>query len=131
MNSVDMIAPKASENAVQSITSTKISQTWFASQTGPIAQSISARGRLPRSPPPADERPESRAEVGAAEDRVERHADPEHRRRRRPRCSRRLLAQLARAGARPVGHVRLSASAVRQRRAIARSTSAVAIPSAV
>ena len=53
MNSVDMIDAKASENAVHSTTSTKMSQTWFASQTGPIAQSISARGRLPRSPPPA------------------------------------------------------------------------------
>ena len=39
-------AAKAAENAVQSTTRTKISQTWFASQTGPIAQSISARGPL-------------------------------------------------------------------------------------
>ena len=31
----------------------KINQTWFASQTGPIAQSIRARARSPRSPPPA------------------------------------------------------------------------------
>ena len=35
--SVDMIAPKASGYTVQAITSTKISQTWLASQTGPIA----------------------------------------------------------------------------------------------
>ena len=50
MNSVDIRAAKAEENAVQSTTRTKISQTWFASQTGPIAQAISARGRSPRSP---------------------------------------------------------------------------------
>ena len=78
MNSVDMIASKATEKAVQSTTSTKISQTWLASQTGPIAQSISPRARSPRSPPPATQRPEAGAEVGAAEDRVEGHADPEH-----------------------------------------------------
>ena len=59
MNSVDMIDAKAVGKAVHSTTSTKISHTWLASQTGPIAQSIRARGRLPRSPPPAssDHRP--------------------------------------------------------------------------
>ena len=41
MNSVDITDAKATENAVQSTTRTKISQTWLASQTGPIAQSIS------------------------------------------------------------------------------------------
>ena len=34
-------------------TKTKISQTWLASQTGPIECSIRARGRAPRSGPPA------------------------------------------------------------------------------
>ena len=34
-------------------TSTKISQTWLASQTGPMARSMSARGRLPAPAPPA------------------------------------------------------------------------------
>ena len=53
MNSVEKIASNAAENAVQSTTRTKISQTWLASHTGPIAQSISSRARLPRSPPPA------------------------------------------------------------------------------
>ena len=53
MKSVEKIASNAVENAVQSTTSTKISQTWLASQTGPIAQSISSRARRPRSPPPA------------------------------------------------------------------------------
>ena len=54
MNSVEKIAAKADENAVQRTTSTKISHTWLDSQTGPIAQSISARTRLARSPPPAN-----------------------------------------------------------------------------
>ena len=53
MNSVEKIASNADGKPVQSTTSTKISQTWLASQTGPIAQSISSRGRRPRSPPPA------------------------------------------------------------------------------
>ena len=53
MNSVEKIASNAEEKPVQSTTMTKISQTWLASQTGPIAQSISSRGRRPRSPPPA------------------------------------------------------------------------------
>ena len=52
MNSVEKIASNAEEKPVQSTTSTKISQTWLASQTGPIAQSISSRGRRPRSPRP-------------------------------------------------------------------------------
>ena len=53
MNKVEKIASNADEKPVQSTTSTKINQTWFASQTGPIAQSIKSRGRRPRSPPPA------------------------------------------------------------------------------
>ena len=35
--SVEKIAPNALGYAVQTTTSTKISQTWFASHTGPIA----------------------------------------------------------------------------------------------
>ena len=53
MNRVEKIASKAVGKPVQSTTMTKISQTWLASQTGPSAQSISSRGRRPRSPPPA------------------------------------------------------------------------------
>ena len=53
MNSVEKIASNADEKPVHSTTSTKISQTWLASQTGPIAQSISSRGRRPRRSPPA------------------------------------------------------------------------------
>ena len=41
------------ENAVQSTTSTKISQTWLASHTGAIECSISVRCRAPRLVPPA------------------------------------------------------------------------------
>lgn len=52
-NSVVMIDAKASPNPVQHVTRTKTSQTWFASHTVPIAASISARGRAPRSRPPA------------------------------------------------------------------------------
>ncbi len=59
MNSVDITASKATENAVQRTTRMKISQTWLASHTGPIAQSISRRARSARSPrPPAsDQKP--------------------------------------------------------------------------
>ena len=52
-NSVSVIDANASENAVHSTTRQKISQTWFASHTGPIEWSMSARGRSPRSAPPA------------------------------------------------------------------------------
>ena len=52
-NKVSVIDANASENAVHSTTRQKISQTWFASQTGPIEWSMSARGRSPRSAPPA------------------------------------------------------------------------------
>ena len=53
MNNVEKIASNADEKPVHSTTSTKISQTWLASHTGPIAQSMSSRGRRPRSLPPA------------------------------------------------------------------------------
>ena len=53
MKSVEKIDSNAVGNPVQSTTSVKISHTWLASQTGPIAQSINARGRRPPSPPPA------------------------------------------------------------------------------
>src|SRR6478735_1265967 len=52
-NRVSMIDANASANAVHSTTRQKISQTWLASQTGPIEWSTSARGRAPRSAPPA------------------------------------------------------------------------------
>ena len=52
-NSVSMIDANASANAVHSTTRQKISQTWLASHTGPIEWSTRARGRAPRSAPPA------------------------------------------------------------------------------
>jgi hypothetical protein len=48
-----MTAPKASGKAVQKTTRMKMSQTWFASQTGVRERWISARGRSPFSGPPA------------------------------------------------------------------------------
>ena len=48
-----MIDANARGNPVHSTTSAKISQTLFASHTGAIAWSISARGRAPRRAPPA------------------------------------------------------------------------------
>ena len=50
---VDMIAAKAGGKAVQRMTRSKMSQVWFASQTGPIASAMSARGAAPRGDPPA------------------------------------------------------------------------------
>ena len=47
------MAAKASGNPVHSTTSTKISQTWLASHTGPMACSMSVRWAEPRSGPPA------------------------------------------------------------------------------
>ena len=53
MKSVEKIASNAEENPVHSTTRTKISQTWLASHTGPIAQSIRSRTRRPRPERPA------------------------------------------------------------------------------
>ena len=50
---VVMMALKARGNPVQSMTITKISQTWFASQTGPIERSIWRRARSAMSSRPA------------------------------------------------------------------------------
>ena len=51
--SVEKIEPKATGNAVQVITSTKISHTWLASHTGLIERWIMPRTRPPRASPPA------------------------------------------------------------------------------
>ena len=132
MNSVDMTASKAIENAVQRTTRMKISQTWLASQTGPIAVSISRRARSPRSPSPADQRPEPGAEVGAAEDGVERGADPEDRGGDVGLAHPDPPATGAGGSSRgPYGTSTASEPASRQRRAIRRSTSTVATPSTV
>ncbi len=51
--SVENTEPNATGNAVQTITSTKISQTWLASQTGLIERWTMPRIRPPRRSPPA------------------------------------------------------------------------------
>ena len=51
--SVNVMDANASGNAVHNTTITKINHTWFASHTGPIECWTIARGRLPRSEPPA------------------------------------------------------------------------------
>ncbi len=51
--SVEATGVKPAGNPVHSTTSTKISQTWLASHTGPIACSITARWRAPPLVPPA------------------------------------------------------------------------------
>ena len=52
-NRADMIAAKAGGNAVQRMTRSKMSQVWFASQTGPMDVAIRVRAASPRSPSPA------------------------------------------------------------------------------
>src|SRR5262249_47693478 len=52
-NSVFMIDPNASLNAVQQTIAAKINHMLFASHTGAIAWSMSPRGRSPRRSPPA------------------------------------------------------------------------------
>ena len=51
--SVEKSEPNATGNAVQAITRMKISQTWFASQTGLIERWTMPRMPPPRSSPPA------------------------------------------------------------------------------
>ena len=53
IDSVEKIEPKATGNAVQTITSTKISHTWLASHTGLIERWTIPRIRPPRRSPPA------------------------------------------------------------------------------
>ena len=52
-DSVEKIEPNATGNAVQAITSTKISHTWLASHTGLIERWTMPRTRPPRASPPA------------------------------------------------------------------------------
>ena len=63
-----MIAEKPAGNAVKSRTMTRISQTWFASQTGAIESAMSSRWRSRRGPlakksqtPPPKSAPPSKA----------------------------------------------------------------------
>ena len=73
-----MIDANASEKAVHITTRMKINQTWLASHTGPIEWLTTARGRAPRSAPPAVRSQNPDAEVGAAEQRVSGDADEQH-----------------------------------------------------
>jgi len=54
MNSVDMMEANAGGKQVHNTTSTKMSQTWFVSHTGPMACSMRTRCGRPRSGPPAN-----------------------------------------------------------------------------
>ena len=94
--SVDMIGANAVGKPVHSVTSTKISQTWLASHTGPIDSSINARVGAPVLGTAGDEVPEPGAEVGTREQRVERDPDEHHRRARRRRASRQSPRRLTR-----------------------------------
>ena len=122
------IAEKAWENAVQRTTRTKISQTWLASQTGPIERSIWVRIRSARSPDPGQQIPYARAEVRSAEDRVEGHPDPEDR--RAGVGGAHADAPDRSPGGGPYGSSPSSALALRQRRERARSTTIAITPSA-
>ena len=106
-NSVSMIEAYASGNAVQVTTKMKISQTWLASQTGPIECSISARGRAPALGAAGRQVPEAGAEVGAAEHGVRREGEQQDDRdacRSSAPPSSATVSVAGRRG-RPVGHV--------------------------
>ena len=55
---------------MNSITTTRMSQTWFASQIGAIASAISARWRS-RRPTASEQVPDAAAEVGATRERID------------------------------------------------------------
>ena len=96
-------AAKAGGKPVNSSTTTRISQTWFASQIGPMA--CGDELALPLGARAAREQvPDAAAEVGAAEQRVE-VSDDEHRRppRRSREAASALLLPAARRGSRRCG----------------------------
>ncbi len=78
MNNVEKIEANAVENPVQSTTSTKISQTWLASQIGPDRPVDQVPRALAAVAAPGDEAPETGTEVGPAEHGVRGHAHPQH-----------------------------------------------------
>ena len=69
-NSVSVIDANASGNPVHSTTRQKMSQTWFASHTGPIEWLMTCRGAPPAPRATGGEVPEPAAEVGPTEERV-------------------------------------------------------------
>ena len=72
-------AANAPGNTVSRPVRKKISQTWLASQTGPIAWPIAVRRRRPARPPGASRCSTPGAEVGAAEDGVGGQPGPDDR----------------------------------------------------
>ena len=73
-----MIDANPPGNPVQRNTSTKTSQTWLASHTGPITRSMSDRAAPPLRVA-GGEVPHPAAEVGPREHRVGEHADEQQR----------------------------------------------------
>ena len=65
--SVEVIEPNARGNAVQRTTRMKMSQTWFASQTGAIERLMRARSSMSLA---GGQVPDAGAEVGAAQHHV-------------------------------------------------------------
>ena len=63
-------AAKTGGKAVKTSTMTKISQTWFASQIGPMAWAIACRCSPARGPL-RQQIPDAAAEIGPAQQRVE------------------------------------------------------------
>ena len=82
MYRVEATAPNSGGKQVHSTTSTKISQTWLASQTGPMECSMSRRAGFPALRAAGGQVPEARPEVGAGEQRVAGDTDPGDRGRR-------------------------------------------------
>ena len=80
MYRVDMSDENASGKALHRITTSKISQVWLASQTGPIEASIRSAGLLAPVGVAGQQVPQAGPEVGSAEDRVGRDAQPQHER---------------------------------------------------
>ena len=134
-NSVSMIEAYAVGNAVQVTTKMKISQTWLASQTGPIERSISRARPRAALRAAGGEVPEAGAEVGAAEHGVRREGEQQDDR-DRGRSSAPLAPRAPALGARPARSARTGRRGRRTRRpggtagSSPRSTRIVVTPSA-
>ena len=96
-------------------TSTKISQTWFASQTGPMACVRVVADSSAGSPAARRERPEAGAEVRAGEHRVGREARRERIERKVVESSRRLRRSRARLRRGRAARARAGAAPMRPR----------------
>ena len=130
MNSVEVTASNAAGNAVQRTTRMKISQTWFASQTGPMQRSIRPPSPFAPFAGAAEQVPHAGAEVGSAEHGVEGHANPEN------GCDGVGLAHAGpppvaggRLVARPVRHLDVGTALPRRNAAMRRRITIVVVPS--